>query len=402
MGLRDIIRFLIWVIEYKIPQMQESLTLTLADGTKVSGKSFGALRLASLAQDKLAQNDRVVGQGEVVFATGMVGYPESLTDPSYAGQILVLTYPLIGNYGIPKKEYRIQGTGYRNATGKIEQNFESNRIQIAGLVVSEYSEKHSHHAATRSLAEWLKAEEIPAITGVDTRILTQSLREHGTILGRLDSKNLKSKISNHKLYDPAKDDLVAKVSPKKPVFHKAGKKTVAILDCGMKLNILRSFLARGVSVWHLPHDHNLSDIEYDGLFISNGPGDPEMAKKTIATLKKSLKDSKPIFGICLGHQLLALASGHKTYKLPYGHRSQNQPVREKATGRCFITSQNHGYAVEKKMKPGWEVAYENLNDKSVEGLRHKTKPFFSVQFHPEACPGPTDTEFLFDEFIASL
>jgi carbamoyl-phosphate synthase small subunit len=375
--------------------MKEKLTLTLKDGTAVEGDSFGA---------NLKGMRKGAGQGEVVFATGMVGYPESMTDPSFAGQILVITYPLIGNYGVPPKGTRDSGLGTQ---GKVEQNFESDKIHITGLVVTEYSEKHSHHAAKESLADWLKKEGIPAITGVDTRALTQELREHGTILGRMESKS--SKLKAKDFWDPAKEHLVASVSPKKPKFYKpacrqagVANKTVAILDCGMKLGILRNFLDRGVSVWHLPHDANLDEVEYDGLFISNGPGDPEMAPEAVATIQKALEGDKPIFGICLGNQLLALAAGMKTFKLPYGHRSQNQPVRETATGRCFITSQNHGYAVSDKLKPGWEVAFENLNDKSVEGLRHKTKPFSSVQFHPEACPGPTDTEFLFDEFIKLL
>jgi carbamoyl-phosphate synthase small subunit len=355
---------------------QASATLTLKDGTKINGSSFGA---------------PVAAAGEVVFATGMVGYPESLTDPSYAGQILVLTYPLVGNYGVPAAE-KIAG---------VEQTFESEKIQIAGLVVSEYSEKYSHHAAVRSLADWLKSEGIPALTGVDTRALTQTLREHGAILGKLEVGTQKVKA----WYDPGAENIVARISPTEAKFYPAAKKnakTVAILDCGMKLNILRSFLARGVSVWHLPHDHDLSGIEFDGLFISNGPGDPAQAKATIATVRQQLAGKKPIFGICLGNQILALASGHKTFKLPYGHRSQNQPVREIKTGRCFVTSQNHGYAVADKMQPGWEVAFENINDGSVEGLCHKTKPFFSVQFHPEACPGPVDAEYLFDEFIGLL
>jgi carbamoyl-phosphate synthase small subunit len=358
----------------KLLQMEKQLFLTLADKTVITGKSFGA---------------DAVAEGEVVFVTGMVGYPESFTDPSFAGQILVLTYPLVGNYGIPEKICGSDG---------ISQNFESNKIHIAGLVVSEYSEKYSHHAAKQSLSAWLKSEGIPAITGVDTRALTQKLREFGTILGSLDSR----KRLDGKFYDPSAENIVAKVDCEKPTFHKRGKKTVAILDCGMKLNIIRNFLDRGVSVWHLPHDYDLSEIEYDGLFISNGPGDPMQAKAAIASTREALNQDKPIFGICLGHQILAIAAGIKTYKLPYGHRSQNQPVREVSTGKCFVTSQNHGYAVDKKMKNGFEVSYENINDKSVEGLKHKTKPFFSVQFHPEACPGPTDTEFLFDEFVKKL
>lgn len=345
----------------------------LADGSTISGESFGADTTAA---------------GEVVFATGMVGYPESFTDPSFTGQILVLTYPLIGNYGVPSKLKK----------NSVEQNFESEKIQIAGLVVSEYSEKYSHHAAKESLAAWLKREGIPAITGVDTRALTQKLRDQGTILGELAN----AKKTDKKFYDPNKEHLVARVSPKKPQFFKNGKKTVAILDCGMKLNILRNFLDRGVSVWHLPHDADLSKYEFDGLFVSNGPGDPVFATEAIESIRRELKNDKPIFGICLGNQLLALAAGMTTEKLPYGHRSQNQPVRELATGKCFVTSQNHGFTVSRKMQNGFEVAFENINDGSVEGLRHKTKPFFSVQFHPEATPGPTDAEYLFDEFVAKL
>lgn len=354
----------------RILRMQK--ILHLADGSTISGESFGADFEAA---------------GEVVFATGMVGYPESFTDPSFAGQILVLTYPLVGNYGVPPKFKK----------DSVEQNFESEKLQIAGLVVSEYCEKFSHHAAKESLADWLQREKIPAITGVDTRALTQKLREEGMILGRISDQK-----SQQKFWDPNLENLVAQVSPKKATFHKKGKKVVAILDCGMKLNILRNFLDRGISVHHLPHDADLSKYEFDGLFISNGPGDPARAVEAIASIRNQIGKNKPIFGICLGNQLLALAAGMTTFKLPYGHRSQNQPVREIKTGRCFITSQNHGFAVSPKIKKDWAVAFENLNDKSVEGLRHKTKPFFSVQFHPEATPGPTDTEFLFDEFVAKL
>ena len=306
--------------------MSTKLKLSLADGSTWLGESFGA------APKNWGERR---GEGEVVFATGMVGYPESLTDPSYTGQILVLTYPLVGNYGVPP----------RKKQNGIEQNFENEKIQIAGLVVSEYSEKYSHSDARESLASWLQREGVPAITGIDTRALTQKLREHGTILGALGGKKSASK----QFYDPAAEHLVAQVAPAKPRFLKRGKKTVAILDCGMKLNILRSFLDRDVSVHWLPHDYDLSKIEYDGLFISNGPGDPANAREAIATIRGALGGRKPIFGICLGHQLLARAAGIPTFKLPYGHRSQNQPVREIATGRCFITSQNHGYAVKRKM-----------------------------------------------------
>lgn len=351
--------------------------LALKDGTVISGVPFGA--------------DTAMA-GECVFATGMTGYPESLTDPSFAGQILVLTYPMIGSYGVPGDELDQFG---------LPQNFESSKVQIAGLVVTDYVEGHSHAAAIRSLGDWLKQHNIPAIHGVDTRMLTQHLRETGNQPAKLGPRAAVRKLAWR---DIDREHLVAQVSVSEPQFYQRGPKTVAILDCGMKLGILRNFLERDISVWRLPHDHDLSGIEFDGLFISNGPGDPKMAKATIATIRRVMEKQPktPIFGICLGNQLLALASGMQTARLPYGHRSHNQPVRDTRTGRCFVTSQNHGYAVQTKMKPGWKVLFENINDLTVEGLIHEKNPWFSVQFHPEACPGPVDAGYLFDDFIARL
>lgn len=346
----------------------KKLTLALEDGTQVAGESFGAPTSAS---------------GEVVFNTGMVGYVETLTDPSYAGQILVLTYPLVGNYGVPAPSH-----------------FESERIQIAGLVVSEYSAQYSHATAKESLASWLKRSGVTAITGVDTRALTKRLREKGVMLGRLGASAKKKSFT-----DPNEENLVARVSIKKRKVYQGGSLTILAVDCGMKENIVRSFVARGATVVRVPWDYDFTHEDYDGLFISNGPGDPTMCGPTIEHLKVALRQEKPILGICLGTQLMALAAGGKTYKLKYGHRSQNQPCLDMAEGgrRCYITSQNHGFAVDEKSLPKeWKVWFTNANDGSVEGIRHRTLPFRSVQFHPEAAPGPVDTRWVFDDFLEEI
>lgn len=361
--------------------------LILQDGTQYCGENFGAAREAT---------------GEVVFSTGMTGYPESLTDPSYAGQILVLTYPLIGNYGVPaenlkKKQLKTKMSADPFTAEILTKKFESAKIQIAGLIVSEYSQKYSHSEASLSLSAWLKRENIPALTRVDTRALTQKLRKQGTILGKI---SLQKKFL--KFCKPAQSNLVQQVSIPKPIFYRAGNKKVVLIDCGLKLSILRNLLSRNVSVWRLPFDADLRQFDFDGICLSSGPGDPIRVPETCHTIKRELKNKKPIFGICLGHQILALAAGGHTFKLPYGHRSQNQPVQNLKTGHCFITSQNHGYAVDPKLPSDFQITFQNLNDKSVEGLQHKTKPFVSIQFHPEAQPGPADTEFLFDEFVAKL
>lgn len=342
------------------------MQLILKDGTKFEGKSFGA---------------PVTMTGEVVFSTGMVGYVESLTDPSFAGQLLVCTYPLIGNYGVPKPE-----------------DFESQKIQIAGLVVSEYSENYSHAKAEHSLGEWLKKNNIPAISGVDTRALTKRLREKGVMLGQLVESGKPVAFA-----DPNKENLVAKVSPTEKRTYGNGPIRIIALDCGMKENIIRNLVRPETTVIRVPWDYDFSKEKYDGLLIGNGPGDPTQCVATIQNIKKAMTTGKPILGICLGNQLLALAAGARTKKLKYGHRSQNQPCIEKTTGRCYITSQNHGFAVDAKTLPsGWEEWFTNANDGSNEGIRHKTKPWRSVQFHPEAAPGPTDTKWLFEEFLTSL
>jgi carbamoyl-phosphate synthase small subunit len=320
--------------------------------------------------------------GEVVFNTGMTGYVESLTDPSYAGQILTFTYPLVGNYGVPPKEL-----------------WESGRLQPSGVIMSELAMGPSHFQNERSLLAWLKAEKIPVITGIDTRALTKKIREHGVLLGAISA----SAKPPTKFKDPNIEDLVATVTvEKKKIYGKGSKKIIAV-DCGMKENIVRCLTSLDATVVRVPYDYDYTKEEFDGLFISNGPGDPARCTATIEILKKALEMKKPIFGICLGSQLLALAAGASTYKLRFGHRGHNQPCQNSQNKHCVITSQNHGYAVDEKTIPrGWRVSYRNLNDGSVEGIAHESLPYFSVQFHPEAAPGPTDSHFLFEKFYKLL
>ncbi len=348
--------------------------LVLENGMEFDGWSFGYEKSVS---------------GEVVFNTGMVGYNESLTDPSYEGQILCLTYPLVGNYGVPEK---IVENG-------LIRNFESHKVQVQGLVVCDYSEEYSHHNASMSLGEWLKAEKVPAISGVDVRELTKVLREKGTMLGKIIIGN-----EDISLYDPNKENLVSFASIHKPVVYGKYGKKVLLIDCGVKNNIIHSLLERNLRVIRVPWNCDFfskeNEFDFDGIVISNGPGDPKMCVETIKNVKAAIESEIPIFGICLGNQILALASGADTYKLKYGHRSQNQPSYIVGEKRCFITSQNHGFAVnENTLRKGWVPWMRNANDETNEGIRHKTKPFFSVQFHPEANPGPKDTGFLFDEFV---
>ena len=320
--------------------------------------------------------------GEVVFTTGMTGYPESLTDPSYTGQILLFTYPLIGNYGVPPPE-----------------NWESQKIHLSGVAVSEACHSWSHHAGLHSLEEWLKVQKVPIITGIDTRQITKILRASGTMLGAITTEtNISIDFS-----DPNKEHLVSRAGQKEIKSYEGGTKTVIAIDCGMKENIIRSLRKFPINIKRVPYNYDFTHENYDGVFISNGPGDPTQCKETIQILKKVMQGNKPVFGICLGTQLMALASGATTYKLPFGHRGHNQPCIELESSRCYITSQNHGFAVdEKTLSKDWQVTFRNLNDGSVEGIAHKTKPFFSVQFHPEASPGPTDTLSLFNKFYQTL
>ena len=377
--------------------------LILDDGTVFCGWSFGYEKETT---------------GEVVFNTAMTGYPESLTDPSYAGQILVTTYPLIGNYGVPSTNIGDDG---------LPLFLESERIHVKGLVVADYSEHYSHWNAKESLSQWLKREKVPAITGIDTRRLTKQLREHGVMRGRIAISETES-ITDEPYLAPTTPSVfedygsinwVEKVSCKEVITYKPNNfqpsadknlstlnsqiKKVVLVDCGVKANILRCLLRRGVEVIRVPWDYNFNQLDFDGLFLANGPGDPEQCSKTVEHIREFLNNKKvrPCMGICLGNQLLARAAGAKTYKLKFGHRSHNQPVQQVGSTQCFITSQNHGYAVDDSTLPqDWEPLFVNMNDGSNEGIRHKTMPWFSAQFHPEACSGPTDTEWMFDKFVS--
>ena len=347
--------------------------LTLEDGTVFRGKSFGSEKSVA---------------GEVVFYTAMTGYPESLTDPSYTGQILVSTYPMIGNYGVP---FNAQENG-------IHKYYESHKLHITGLIVSDYSFEFSHWNAQKSLSDLLKEYEVPGLFDIDTRALTKILREKGSMLGKIEFED-----ETIEFYDPNKENLVAVASCTEREEYGNGEHRVVLVDCGVKNNIIRCLLDRNSTVIRVPWNYDFSAENYDGVFISNGPGDPAMCMETVQNIRKTITDEKPIMGICLGNQLLALAAGAETYKLKYGHRSHNQPVLLTGTNRCYITSQNHGFAVETKTLPDdWEPLFINANDNTNEGIRHKTKPFFSTQFHPEASSGPTDTEFLFDDFMENI
>jgi carbamoyl-phosphate synthase small subunit len=344
--------------------------LILENGREFTGTSFGYK--GSVA-------------GEVVFNTAMTGYPESLTDPSYKGQILVSTYPLMGNYGVPK---------FDNSHA-IPKDFESDQIHISGLIISDYSEGYSHWNAELSLGEWLSNYKIPGIYGIDTRALTKVIREHGCMLGKII-------IDDHDVdwYDPNQENLVAMVTAPEKMVYGHGKYKIMLIDCGVKFNIIRSLLQFDTTVIRVPYDYDFLSDDYDGLFITNGPGDPAMCVPTIENLKKSMHSDVPIFGICLGSQLLGIAGGAKTFKLKYGHRSHNQPVIEHGTNKCYVTSQNHGYAVDHEtLGDEWDLYFSNLNDGTCEGVKHRSKPIYATQFHPEASGGPTDTAFLFKQFI---
>ena len=348
--------------------------LHLEDGDRIDGEQFGF---------------DGIGEGEVVFSTGMTGYPQSLTDPSFAGQILVFTFPLIGNYGIPKPIHQ---------DVHLMANMESEKSWVRGIVVSSRLETPSHYQMHESLSEWLKGQRVPGIAHVDTRALTQKIREKGCMRGIISTQ--KTVVFSR----PVKEHLVSQVSctdvlrhiPKNP----NGKKIV-LIDCGVKHGILRELLSNGYEIIRIPWnaDPLIYGKSVDGVFCSNGPGDPKDCTETIKNIQNVVSAGIPFIGVCLGHQLLALASGADTYKLPYGHRGINQPCQDVTTKKAYITSQNHGYAVDRKtIQPGYTEWFLNLNDDTNEGLINKRKKIWSTQFHPEGKPGPFDTNWIFKLF----
>lgn len=359
--------------------MNRKVTLRLEDGTEFHGTSFGYEKPVA---------------GEVVFNTAMMGYPESLTDPSYAGQLMTLTFPLVGNYGVPPFTFEENG---------LPTFMESEKIHVRAIIVSDYSREFSHWNGAETLADWLKREQVPGITGIDTRQLTKVLREHGVMMGKILFDDMPDEVPEA---DYAGVNFVDQVSCREVIkYNEGADKKVVLVDCGVKANILRCLIRRGVEVIRVPWNYDFNELEFDGLFLANGPGDPETCEVTVQNIRRFLANPvvRPCMGICMGNQLLSKAAGAKIYKLKYGHRSHNQPVRKVGTETCFITSQNHGYAVDSSSLPAdWEPMFVNMNDGSNEGVRHKKNPWFSAQFHPEACSGPVDTEFMFDDFVKLL
>jgi carbamoyl-phosphate synthase small subunit len=366
--------------------------LVLEDGSEYQGFLFGKARAQA---------------GEVVFASNMTGYVEFLTDPSYRGQILVATYPLMGNGGVPVKPRTADP--YFSEQG-LPVHFESGAVQVAGFVVAQACEEPSHYSSGATISERLEKNNVPGIYGIDTRALALRLRSGGVMRGKIlveGSREVTIETS-------VSHDLVAEVSCKEiTTYLPEGAKVkpvakIALLDCGVKANIIRALLARNVEVIRLPWNNDLKDIEYDGLLLSNGPGDPKACAKIIATARKAFERKKPVFGIGLGLQIMALAAGADTYKLPFGHRAQAQPCLELGaggvpTGRCYVTSQNHGFAVRAESLPkDWECWFRNANDNSIEGIRCTRHPFSAVQFSPEGSPGPRDTDFVFDNFLEQV
>lgn len=355
-----------------------NVTLVLQDGTKFHGKSFGY--------------DAPIA-GEVVFNTAMMGYPESLTDPSYAGQLVTLTFPLVGNYGVPPFTFTADG---------LPTFMESDHIHASAVIVSDYSEQYSHWNAHESLADWLKREHVPGITGIDTRELTKVLREHGVMMGQIIFDDEPNNIPQAQ-YEGV--NFVDRVSCKDIIKYNEGAgKRVVLVDCGVKANIIRNLIERELEVVRVPWNYDYTGMEFDGLFLGNGPGDPDLCQEAVNILRQQMnKSRKPICGICMGNQLMAKAGGANIYKLKYGHRSHNQPVRMVGTDKCYVTSQNHGYAVDAStLDKDWSELFVNMNDGSNEGVRHNTNPWFTSQFHPEACSGPVDTLFMFDLFVEKL
>ncbi len=339
--------------------------------------------------------------GEVVFTTGMVGYPEALTDPSYRGQILVFTSPSQGTYGVPSRPSPAANAGDGGEHSLPARPFESNGIHLSGVVCAAYSENYSHRTAAASLGEWLASQQVPGLSGVDTRALTKKIRRHGALLGRIEVDGQPAP----EFVDPNRRNLVDEVSARGIERYGKGGLPVLLIDCGKKNNQVRMLVSMGAEVTVVPWNHDVRRLarECAGVVISNGPGDPQLASVTIETARVLMRRRIPILGICLGHQILALAAGARTYKMKFGHRAHNQPCVETKSGRCYQTSQNHGYAVDGASLPrGWEAWFANANDGTNEGIRHRRGPWRSVQFHPESAPGPNGTEWILEEFLEEI
>lgn len=371
------------------PEGSRPAVLLLEDGTLFLGKGFGA---------------EATVVGELVFNTGMVGYPESMTDPSYSGQVLCFTYPLIGNYGVPS-------TQEKDVFG-LPRYFESGSVKVTGLVVQEHCAKPSHWASVQTLSRWMEDQGVPGVEGVDTRALVTRIRERGVMMCALATgaappsrRELKRLLDTSARYDSV--DYVKRVSVRQPETYGISDKRVVIVDCGVKESIIRNMLGRGYSVVRVPFDSPYSEImKHDpaGVIVSNGPGDPRLCVETVRATSRLVDSDVPVLGICLGEQILGMSQGGETYKLKYGHRGQNKPVVDTASGRGYVTSQNHGYAVDPRSLSKTELKpwFVNGDDKSVEGLVHSRRPAIAVQFHPEAAPGPYDTEFVFDRFAEMM
>lgn len=369
----------------RVRSPEKDAFLHLEDGSIFPGSPFGA------DTDSL---------GEVVFTTGMVGYCESMTDPSFAGQILVFTYPMIGNYGVGSYS-DLDGFG-------LPRSFESLSIKVRGVVVQEACSVPSHWASRRTLDQWMKSEGIPGIQGVDTRALVTKLREAGVMLGvitRSGPEEAREALRRAERYDSL--DLVREVTVKDPLVHGSGGRRVVVLDCGVKHGIVRNMMARGYQVVRLPYDSSYSSVmkhEPDGVVVSNGPGDPRLCTITSKCTEALVDSDVPVLGICLGEQVLGMALGAKTLKLKYGHRGQNKPCVDLLTGRGYVTSQNHGYTLDHSSLKGTGLRpwFVNSDDLTIEGVVHESKPCMAVQFHPEATPGPYDTQFVFDRFVDTM
>ena len=336
--------------------------------------------------------------GEVVFNTGMVGYTETMTDPSYAGQLLCFTYPLIGNYGVPD---------YIPDENNILQNFESGKIQTKGIIANQISKNPSHYQDAKSLSAWMDEEGISGIEGVDTRELTLHLRETGVMMGVIGKTFAEAKhaLMNAQSYSAV--NFCETVSTRESrVFGKNVKGKIALIDCGVKLNIVRNLVTRGFEVTVMPYATKFEQLDslFSGVIMSNGPGDPKNCNAAVDLARSAIDEGLPILGICLGTQIIALSQGADTFKLKYGHRGQNKPCIDLQTGRCLVTSQNHGYSVSEDSLAKTKLApwFVNADDRTLEGLIHTTKPCLSVQFHPEASPGPVDASYVFDAFAEKI